>query len=49
MMSVLSLELGVFIAGILGASVILQKNYQESGGKGVIHAVRQPDMQRTPA
>ncbi len=34
MMSVLNLELGVFIAGILGASVILQKNYQESGGEG---------------
>ena len=34
MMSVLSLELGIFIAGILGASAILQKNFQEPGNEG---------------
>ncbi|MAZ24011.1 MAG: hypothetical protein CMB22_04305 [Euryarchaeota archaeon] len=34
MMSVLSLELGIFILGILGASALLQKSRQEAGSDG---------------
>ena len=33
-MSALSLELGIFILGILGASALLQKSRQENGSDG---------------
>ena len=33
-MSVLSLELGIFIVGVLGASALLQKNRHEAGSEG---------------